>query len=130
VDAGLVFRQGTGTDATYTFKHALVQEAAHGSLLKSQRQRLHARIATVLEKQFPEEATAAPEVVAQHYADGSLDESALEWWTRAGRQAFERSMNVEAIASLGKALAILDARSDRVGNSRVRARYPDPMRCY
>jgi predicted ATPase len=115
VDAGLVFRQGTGTDATYTFKHALVQDAAHGSLLKSRRQRLHARIAAVLEKQFPEEAVAAPEVVAQHYAEGGLDESAVQWWTRAGRQAFERSMNVEAIASLGKALAILDARSDRVG---------------
>ena len=72
VDAGLVFRQGTGTDATYTFKHALVQDAAHGSLLKSQRQRLHARIAAVLENQFPEEAATAPEVVAQHYAEGGL----------------------------------------------------------
>ena len=119
VDAGLVFRQGTGTDATYTFKHALVQDAAHGSLLKSQRQRLHARIAAVLENQFPEEAATAPEVVAQHYAEGGLDESAVEWWTRAGRQAFERSMNVEAIASLGKALATLDARSDRVGTQEL-----------
>jgi len=119
VDAGLVFRQGTGTDAAYTFKHALVQDAAHGSLLKSQRQRLHARIATMMEKQFPEEAAAAAEVVAQHYAEGGLDESAVEWWARAGRQAFERSMNVEAIASLRKALAILDARSDRVGTQEL-----------
>ncbi len=119
VDAGLVFRQGTGTDVTYTFKHALVQDAAHGSLLKSQRQRLHARIAAVLEQQFPEEAAAAPEVVAQHYAEGGLEESAVERWARAGRQAFERCMNVEAIASLGKALAILDARSDQGGTKEL-----------
>jgi predicted ATPase len=83
MDASLVFRRGTGTDATYTFKHALVQDAAHGSLLRSQRQRLHARIAAVLENRFPEEAATAPEVVAQHYAEGGLDESAVEWWTRA-----------------------------------------------
>ncbi len=108
VDSGLVFRQGSGAEASYTFKHALVQDAAHQSLLKSQRQRLHARIASVLEKQFSDQAAAAPEVVAQHYAEAGISESAIAWWTRAANHALEHSANIEATKHFRSGLAILD----------------------
>ncbi len=113
-DAGLVFRQGAPPTAIYTFKHALLQRAAYESLLKSQRQRLHARIATMLEEQFPEVAESAPEVIGQHYGEAGLAEPAIEWWCRAGQRAVARSTGVEAIAILGKALDLLDSQSDRV----------------
>jgi tetratricopeptide (TPR) repeat protein len=108
VEAGLLFRQGVGPEAAYTFKHALVQDAAHGSLLKSQRQRLHAKIASVLETRFPDQADAAPEVVAQHYAEADLAENAIKWWLRAGKVAVARSANAEAVAVLNHALAVID----------------------
>ena len=113
VEAGLVFRQGAPPVATYTFKHALVQGAAYESMLKSQRQRLHARIGSVLERQFADVAQASPEVLAHHYTEASLAEPAIRWWARAGLQAYERSSNVEAVASLQKALDQIDAQPER-----------------
>src|SRR6185295_20157907 len=108
VDAGPMFRQGTRAAARFTFKHALLQDAAHQSMLKSQRQRLHARIGKELEAKLGTMAEAVPEMIAQHYAEAEMNESAIRWWQRAGQQAAERSANVEAIAILNKALAALD----------------------
>jgi class 3 adenylate cyclase/tetratricopeptide (TPR) repeat protein len=113
VDSGLVFRQGAGAEARFTFKHALVQDAAYQSMLKSQRQRLHARIGNELEAKLGTVAEAAPEMVAQHYAEAEMNEAAIHWWHRAGEQAVERSANVEAIAILNKAVSALDLVPDR-----------------
>jgi predicted ATPase len=107
VDAGLVFRRGSLPDATFLFKHALVQDAAHGALLKSQRQHLHARIAQMLEERLPDHASAHPELVASHYAQAGLAEKAIEYWDKAGRLAVRRSTMAEAAAHFGKALESL-----------------------
>jgi predicted ATPase len=111
VDSGLVFRQGS--KARFTFKHALVQDAAYQSMLKSQRHRLHAQIAKVLEAKVELVGEAAPEIIAQHYGEAEMIESAIPWWHKAGERAVERSANLEAIAILNKALAALDLISDR-----------------
>ena len=102
VASELVFRHGVPPDATYTFKHALVQDAAYASLLKSRREQLHARIARVLEERFPETAATQPELLAQHYTAAGLYDQAVDYWHRAGQRASERSADLEAIAPLPK----------------------------
>ena len=82
VGAGLVFRRGVAPDAVYTFKHALVQEAAYEGLLKARRQYIHRRIAETVRDQLPEWATAEPEIVAHHFAQADIPEAAVEWWER------------------------------------------------
>jgi predicted ATPase len=108
VASQLVFRRGALPDATYTFKHALVQEAAYNSLLKSRRQELHARIAKVLEERFPDVAANRPEVLARHLTDAELTEQAVVYWHRAGQRAAERFAHKEAIAHLKKAVEALE----------------------
>jgi predicted ATPase len=105
--AELVFRRGAPPDATYTFKHALVQEAAYSTLLRPRRQQLHGRIATTLESQFPELAAAQPELMAQHCAMGGLVEQAIEYWDKAGHVAVQRSTMAEAAAHFSKALELV-----------------------
>jgi predicted ATPase/class 3 adenylate cyclase len=107
VSSELVFRRGAPPGATYSFKHALVQDAAYGTLLKSRRQHLHARIANVLERQFPDQAEAQPELLAQHCAQAGLIENAIDYWYKAGQQAIARSAMPEAIAQLTHALELL-----------------------
>ena len=108
VASELVFRRGAPPEATYSFKHALVQDAAYGTLLKSRRQQLHARIAQVLEEQFPEAAEAQPELLAHHCTQAGLVEQAVDYWYKAGRQAMARSATVEAVAQMTRALDLLD----------------------
>jgi class 3 adenylate cyclase/tetratricopeptide (TPR) repeat protein len=105
IAAGLVFQEGTWPQATFRFKHALVQSVAYESLLRSARQRLHARIAVTLEKQFPE---TAPEQLAQHWAVAGDAGRAVSHWRKAGQQAIERCANREAIAQLTKGLRMLE----------------------
>ena len=107
VASELVFRRGAPPDVTYTFKHALVQDAAYGTLLKSRRQQLHARIVQVLEDRFPETADAQPELLAHHCTQAELIEKAVGFWYQAGRQAMARSAMVEAAAQLTQALELL-----------------------
>jgi class 3 adenylate cyclase/predicted ATPase len=107
VSSELVFRRGTPPEATYTFKHALVQDAAYQSLLKSKRRRLHARIAQVLEEHFPDAGAPEPEVLARHLTDAGLAEQAISHWRRAGELAAGRSANGEAVAHLSKALELI-----------------------
>jgi class 3 adenylate cyclase/predicted ATPase len=109
VSSELVFRRGTAPDATYSFKHALVQDAAYQSLLKSKRQQLHARIVQVLEKQFAEAAEAQPELLAHHCTHAGLVEQAVDYWYKAGRKAMARSATVEALAQMTHALDLLTA---------------------
>jgi predicted ATPase len=107
VASQLVFRRGDALAATYTFKHALVRDAAYQSLLRSRRRQLHSRVAQVLETEFPELAEAEPEVLAWHYTGADLKEQAVRYWQRAGQRAVERSAHVEAIAHLNQGLEVL-----------------------
>ena len=107
VEAELVYQRGVGSQATYMFKHALIQDAAYQSLLRSTRQQYHQRIAQVLEAQFPETAEIQPELVAQHYTEAGLGAQAIPYWQRAGQQALQRSANPEAVQHLTKGLALL-----------------------
>ncbi len=86
--------------SAYTFKHALVQEAAYQTLLKSRRQQIHQRIAHVLTERFPETAEVRPELLAHHCTEAGLIEPAVDYWYRAGQRAQERAANLEAIAHL------------------------------
>ena len=104
--ADLLFAEGAGQEANYRFKHALIQDAAYDSLLKSRRQALHRRAAEVLRDSA--ERTAEPEVVAHHFTEAGLDDLAIEWWGKAGDQALRRSAFQEAISHLGKAIAMAD----------------------
>lgn len=108
----LVFCRGTPPNATYRFKHALVHEVAYRSLLRSRRQQLHARIATVLEEHFPESAETEPELLGHHYAEAGLKEQAVAYLQRAGVRALERSAYLEAISHLARGLELLEASSD------------------
>ena len=106
-DADLLLSEGAGSQGNYRFKHALIQDAAYESLLKSSRQLLHRRAAEILVGQ-PEPAAAEPEVIAHHFTQAGLDDLAIEWWGKAGDQALRRSAFQEAIAHLGKAIAMAD----------------------
>jgi len=107
VAAGLLFRQGVPPHATYLFKHALVQDAAYGTLLREQRRALHVRIADTLENRFPEIAESQPEQLAQHCAEAGQINEAIEYWTKAGQTSLARSAMVEATRQVQKGLALL-----------------------
>jgi predicted ATPase len=89
-DPDLLIAEGAGHEANYRFKHALIQDAAYDSLLKSRRQALHRRAAEILTGQ-PERASAEPEVIAHHSTEAGLDDLAIEWWGKAGDQALRGS---------------------------------------
>ena len=104
VDAGLVFQRGAPPTAEYLFKHALVQEAAYGTLLRRTRRQFHARIAASLENLSPELMDTQPELFAQHYAEAGLVEKSVACWGQAGRRSAARSAMAEAAAQLQKGL--------------------------
>jgi len=107
VEAEIVYQRGVPPQATYMFKHALIQDAAYESLLKSTRQQYHKRIAQVLEAHFPETTVAQPELLAHHCTEAGLMEQAVGYWQKAGQSALQRSAHVEAIAHLRHGLALL-----------------------
>jgi len=104
VEAGLLFRKGVPPHATYLFKHALVQEAAYGTLLRQPRRALHASIAEVLEQQFTEIAEAHPDLLARHYTEAGLIDKAASLWGKAALRSIERSALIEAFEQLTRAL--------------------------
>jgi class 3 adenylate cyclase/predicted ATPase len=104
VASELVFERGIPPDAIYTFKHALVQDAAHASLLRSTRQQLHAHIAEALEAHTPELMDTQPELFAQHYAEAGLVEKSVACWGKAGHRSAARSAMAEAAAQYQKGL--------------------------
>jgi predicted ATPase len=112
VDSELVFRRGSPPHATYTFKHALVQDAAYASLLRGKRQQLHARIAQVLEERFPETAETQPELLARHFAEAGLTRRAVAYLQKAGDRASERSAYAEAVSHLTRGLELLHTLPD------------------
>jgi predicted ATPase len=107
VEAELLYQRGRPPRARYMFKHALIQDAAYASLLKSARQQVHQQIAQLLETRFPEVVETQPELVAHHCTAAGQDEAAIRYWQRAGQRALQRSAYAEAIAHLRQGLAVL-----------------------
>ena len=107
VDAELLYQRGVPPQATYLFKHALIQEAAYQSLLKSTRQQFHQRIAQVLETRFPASVETQPELVAQHYTAAGCVEQAIPYWQQAGQQASDHSAHLEAISHVTTGIELL-----------------------
>jgi predicted ATPase/class 3 adenylate cyclase len=117
--AGLLFRQGVPPHANYLFKHALVQDAAYGTMLRSRRQHLHGEIASTLEEAFPEIVETQPEILARHCAEAGLDEKAQKFWRTAGEQAVRRASNREAIGHFRQALALNEKLPPDIERSRT-----------
>ena len=118
VGAGLALRQSTPPQATFLFKHALVQDAAYGTLLRGKRRDLHRCITRVLEEQFPDTAEAQPEVLAYHCARAGLIERAIGYYERAAQRAIARSAMTEAVAQLNKGLELLTNLPDDAARQR------------
>jgi len=112
VEAELVYQRGLLPQAQYLFKHALIQDTAYQSLLKSRRQQLHQQIARVLEERFPDTKERQPELLAHHYTEAGLIEQAIPYWQQAGQRAVQRSANVEAITHFTKGLELLKTLPD------------------
>ncbi len=115
IESELMFRRGAGTEATYTFKHALVQDAAYDSLLKARRTQIHARIAETLEAQFPDVISAQPELVAHHYTDAGLAQKAIPYWHKAGQLALQRVAIRGAITHLDRGMSLLQLAPESLG---------------
>jgi class 3 adenylate cyclase/tetratricopeptide (TPR) repeat protein len=135
VDAELVYQRGVPPDATYQFKHALVQDTAYASLVRSRRQELHSRIADALREQFPGSANLEPEILARHYGEAGLPEQAVEYWQLAADIASKREAHREAISHCGRGLELVAFLKDperksqaelrlliRLGNSSISAK--------
>jgi predicted ATPase len=112
VDAELLYQRGLPSHVTYVFKHALIQETAYQSLLKSKRQQYHRQTVHILEQRFPDIAETQPELLAYYYTEAGLPAQALPYWQRAGQHAVERSANVEAISHFTKGLEVLQTLPD------------------
>src|SRR5262249_16370312 len=112
VEAELLYQRGLPSRVTYLFKHALIQDAAYQSLLKSTRQQYHSQIAQVFEKHFPETKETQPEQLAHHYTEAGLIGQAIPYWQRAGQRAVQRSAYIEAVSHLTKGLELLKALLD------------------
>jgi predicted ATPase len=108
INADLIYSQGIPPEASYTFKHALLQEAAYEALLKSHRRELHRQIAHTITNRFPSLAESQPEILARHWTDGHEPSLATGAWQRAAEQALRRSANLEAISYLRSALRLLN----------------------
>jgi TolB-like protein/class 3 adenylate cyclase len=119
VTAELVLQRGTPPGAVYRFKHALMQEAAHNSLLRNARQQLHAHIAAALETDYPDFIENQPELLAQHYAEAGLPEKAAGYWLRAGKIAAARFANIEALAHLRRGIEAVGCFPDAVTKDRL-----------
>jgi class 3 adenylate cyclase/energy-coupling factor transporter ATP-binding protein EcfA2 len=108
VDASLVFQSGVAANACYSFKHALVQEAAYNSLLKSRLEVLHGRIASALEQGFPEIAVDEPEILARHHTAAGNTDPAIEYWRLAGKRAYSLSSGAEACSHFEHSISLLE----------------------
>jgi len=113
VASELVFQRGTPPEAMYSFKHALVQDTAYQSLLRSKRHQLHAKIARVMEERFPEIAEARPELLAHHFTEAGLASQAIVYRQRAGERDLRQSAYAEAISHLKQGLEVLEVLPDR-----------------
>jgi class 3 adenylate cyclase len=127
VDTGLATRRGAPPDATYTFKHALVQDAAYDSLLKSRRSQLHARIAQVLETEFGDQVSSAPHLLAHHHTAAGNVAAAIPLWRRAGEQSLRRVALKEAIGHFQKGLGLIDQLQPSPERDRLELTIREPL---
>jgi class 3 adenylate cyclase/tetratricopeptide (TPR) repeat protein/ABC-type transport system involved in cytochrome c biogenesis ATPase subunit len=120
VDSELLFRRGSPPNAVYIFKHALIRDTAYDSLLRGKRQDLHARIAIVLEERFPETTLNEPELLAHHFTEAGLAETAVEYWKIAGERALDGSANVEAVSHFTRGIEVLATMPDSAETARTK----------
>ena len=119
IASGVIFQSSELPDATYTFKHALVRDAAYATLYRGKRQRLHRRVADALERNFSLTIETQPELLAHHLEQAGFIERAIDYLRRAGRRSIERSANAEAIGHLTRALELLQSRPDNPQRKRA-----------
>jgi class 3 adenylate cyclase len=119
VASELLFQHGSTPEATYIFKHALVQDTTYSTLLRSKRQELHGRIAQVLQEHFPETAELQPEVLARHFTEAKRVDRAIGYWLKAGQLANDRSTSREAVSHLTKGLDLLRELANDPGHDRI-----------
>jgi tetratricopeptide (TPR) repeat protein len=119
VDAELLFRRGVPPRTNFTFKHALVRDAAYSTLLRRERQLLHARIAKVMTERFSDTSETPPEILAHHYTEAGLVESAVMHWRQAGERARRRWANVEAVKHFTRAIELLPALREGAERNRL-----------
>ena len=117
-EAELLFRRGDPPEATYTFKHVLVRDAAYESLLKSRRQQLHGRIARTMEEKFPDIVVSQPEILAHHFTEANLVEPAINYWLKAGNLALGRSANA-AVNHLQQGLKLIASINDKTTSEKL-----------
>jgi predicted ATPase/class 3 adenylate cyclase len=115
-DAGLIVRRGHAPESVYSFKHVMIQNAAHSSLLHSEKRKLHAKIAVLLAEMYPERSEREPELLAHHYTESGQSEAAVNFWLKAGKQAAKSGANLEAIGHLRRGLEVVR------GNPQMRER--------
>jgi class 3 adenylate cyclase/predicted ATPase len=113
--AGLIVRRGEPPDALYAFKHVMIQNAAHASLLHSERRKLHSRIAEALARMYPEQAEREPELLAHHLTESGHSEGAASFWLKAGKRAARSGANLEAIGHLRRGLSVVQANARMQG---------------
>jgi predicted ATPase len=114
VEAEILYQRGVGEQTRYFFKHALIQDTAYQSLLKSTRQQYHQQIAQVLEEHFPETKEVQSELLAHHYTEANLVAQAIPYWQQAGERAMQRSAYVEATNHFNQGIALLRTLPDTV----------------
>ena len=112
VQAGILFQKGTEPKESYTFKHALIQDSAYSSLLKSSRRNYHQQIAETLETKFTEISETRPELLAHHYTEAQQIQKAVQYWLTAGVRSLQQSANMEAISHLRRGLALIEQLPD------------------
>ena len=112
LESDLLYQRGELPQATYMFKHTMIQEAAYQSLLKSTRQQVHKRLFQVLADQFPDAVQTRPELLAYHATEAGLTDQAIWYWHQAGQHALQRSANIEAVAHFRQGLALLGGLAD------------------
>jgi class 3 adenylate cyclase/predicted ATPase len=110
--AGLIYERDLPPKPNYQFKHALIRDAAYEALLRSRRKELHLRTAEILERQFPDQVTSEPELLAHHYTEAGLIEQSIHYWHQAGERALQRSANTEAISHFARGLELLKSAPD------------------
>ena len=112
VQARILYQRGSSPNESYMFNHALIQDSAYSSLLKSHRRSYHKQIAETIEEKFADVAEARPEILAQHYTEALQSRKALQYWLMAGVRALQRSANAEAISHLRRGLSLVDKLPD------------------
>ena len=123
VDSELVFRKGRGPHARYVFKHALVQDVAYQSLLRTKRQQYHRKIALALEDRFPETIDQHPELLAYHYTSAGVNERAILYWHKAAERAIAQSTHREAISHLTKGLELMESLEESTDRHRLELKF-------